>query len=147
MTRWARRVEQGSRNFAAGIRFLVALVIIGQLIYIPIHLVAVPHAGEADFCTAAPGSACGIFLGLECHDGDHHARHSAAQHELKVTRPERAPVTVLALAPAAREFVTPPECPLQLQFSVSGLSPPDLPGCWQFYSRAARPVRAPSFPS
>jgi len=144
MSRWKQRRWTGiaSRMVGAPLRLCLGFWLVLQIVYTPIHLYRVPHSDEADFGTAAPQTAAGIFAGDEGHG--HHERHSAAQHKFKVLRPERAALPEVFLAPTVACVVVRQDCPLPEVFEFSGLSPPELLRCWQFLVRAALPVRAPS---
>ena len=129
----------------AALRLCVGLWLVLQIVYTPIHLYQVPHAEEADFSTATPLASAAAFEGDEDQDSDgHHERHSAAQHKLKVLRSQRAPVAEMVSVTVAEWVVTEKDCPQPQVFGFSGLSPPELPRCWQFLFRTALPVRAPS---
>ena len=128
-------------------RFCVALLLGLQIVYAPVHLCLEAHAEEAEFSAAAargPG-AVSVFVGDEGQEGEgHHERHSALQHKLKVLRPERAALPGLVLV-AFVEWMDAEQVPPQPQrVDFTGLSPPELAQCWQFFFRAALPVRAPS---
>lgn len=126
------------------LRLVVAIVLVLQLAYIPIHLYLVPHAHALNHALPEPFASDARHAEYTQDNGDHHHRHPATQHELKVTQPVRAPALILALLSATRHPEQParPSQPQELAFS--GLSPPELPQSWQFFFRAALPVRAPS---
>jgi hypothetical protein len=140
--RWIGRT---SRKAGAALHLCVALLLVLQIVYTPIHLYQVPHSDEIDFSAAAPLASAAAFVGNEDQDGDgHHERHSAAQHKLKVLRSQRAPVAEIDWVTVVDWVVAEKDGPQPQVFSFSGLSPPELPRCWQFLFRAALPVRAPS---
>jgi hypothetical protein len=123
----------------------VGLWLVLHIVYTPIHLYRVPHSDEADYGAAAPVAAAAACVGDEDHDGDgHHERHSAAQHKFKVVNPERLVVAQMLIVPAAEWASAETDCPRPQVFEFSGLSPPELPRCWQFLFRTALRVRAPS---
>ena len=141
-TRWTGRT---SRKAGAALRFCVALWLVFHILYTPIHLHRMPHSEEADFIAEAPLAAGAAFVSDEGHDGDeHHERHPAAQHKFKVVNSERLVLVQMLAVPAVKWMNAEQDCPQPQVFDCSGLSPPELPGCWQFFFRAALPVRAPS---
>ena len=134
-----------SRMAGAVLRFCVALWLVLQIVYTPIHLSLEPHSEEAEFSAAAPLAPAAAFAGDEGHEGDgHHERHPAAQHKFKVLRSERAALAEVFLAPAVACLEVGQDCPQPQVVDFSGLSPPELLRSWQFFFRAALPVRAPS---
>jgi len=140
--RWTGRT---SRTTGAALRLCIALWLVLQIVYTPIHLYLAPHSEEADFSAPAPRGPVAAFEGDEGHGGDgEHERHPAAQHELKVLRSERASLADVFLAPAVACKEVGQDCPQPQVVGLSGLSPPGLSCCWQFFFRAALPVRAPS---
>lgn len=146
MSRWMERrwTRSISREAGAALRFAASLLLVLQLLYTPIHLYGVPHSDEADLPATGLASTA-AFTGDEGHEGDgNHERHSAAQHKLKVLRFQRAPVAEMVMVAAADWVVAETSCPQAPAFEFSGLSPPELPRSWQFFIRAALPVRAPS---
>ena len=147
MNSLAHRQWTGRSRHQAGaaLRLCTALWLVFYIVYTPIHLYRVPHSDGADCATSAvPGGGL-EFAADESHDGHgNHERHPAAQHKFKVTQSTRA-VLVDMLPVQAVEWVdVEKDCPLPQVFVFSGLSPPELPGCWQFIFRTALPVRAPS---
>jgi hypothetical protein len=139
---WMGRV---SRSVGTALRLCAVLLLILQIVYTPIHLVRVPHSDVADFSAAAPMTSATAFAGDENQDGDgHHERHPAAQHKLKVTQLTRAIFVEMVQIPEIKWLDAENECPQPQAVDFSGLSPPELPRCWQFFFRAALPVRAPS---
>jgi hypothetical protein len=141
--RWTGRT---GRKAGAVLRFFAALLLVVQIVYTPIHLYRVPHSDEAEFGAATPQTSAAAFVVDADHDGaGHHQRHSAVQHKLKVLRSQRAAPMDLMLVPVVEWVAAEKDCPEPQVFEFSGLSPPELPRCWQFLFRAALPVRAPSF--
>ena len=140
--RWIGRT---SRTAGAALRFCVALWLVVQIVYTPIHLSVEPHSEEADFSGSAPMRSAAAVAGDEGHEGDgHHERHPAAQHKVKVLMSERAAMVEVFLAPAVASVEVGQGCPQPQVVDFAGLSPPELPRCWQFFFRTALPVRAPS---
>ena len=147
MSRWIQRRWTGRTSHQAGalLRVCVAILLVVQIVYTPFHLLREPHSDEDEFSAASPLAATAAFAGAETSDGDgHHERHSAAQHKLKVVRSQRAPVAELGLVTVVECVVVEKDCPQPQMVDFSGLSPPELPRSWQFFFRAALPVRAPS---
>jgi hypothetical protein len=66
--------------------------------------------------------------------------HAPRQHEL-------APVVVLAIVPADNFGVVEQSLPKEVSLGILTAAPPELPTSWQFLSRTALPVRAPSLAS
>ncbi len=66
--------------------------------------------------------------------------HAPRQHEL-------APVVVLAIVPADNFGVVEHSLPKEVSLGILTAAPPELPTSWQFLSRTALPVRAPSLAS
>ena len=129
----------------AALRSCVALLLVVQIVYTPIHLLREPHADEAEFSATGPLAAAAVFAGAEAPDGDgHHERHSAAQHKLKVVRSQRAPVAEMGLVTVVECVLAERGSPQPQVFDFSGLSPPEFVRSWQFFFRTALPVRAPS---
>jgi hypothetical protein len=141
-----REWKRGADCFAGAVlRFCVALLLILQIAYTPIHLSLEPHSDEADFSAAAPRGSGAMHVGEEDHDADaHHERHPAAQHKFKLTQPARAPLVEMLPVEATERVAVERDCPRVKLFEFSGLSPPELPCSWQFVLRTALPVRAPS---
>ena len=134
-----------SRTAGAALRLCVGLWLVLQIVYTPIHLYRVPHSEEADFSAPAPLGTAAALDGDEGHGGDgEHERHPAAQHKFKVLRSERAAMAGVFLAPAVECVEVAQDCPQPQVVNFSGLSPPELHRSWQFFFRAALPVRAPS---
>jgi hypothetical protein len=125
----------------------VALLLVLQIVYAPFHLCLAAHSDEAEFSAAvAPGpGTVSVFVADEGQEGEgHHERHSALQHKLKALRSERAALPGLVLV-AVLEWMDAEQDPPQPQrVDFTGLSPPELARCWQFFFRAAPPARAPS---
>lgn len=141
--RWDRRV---SRKTCALSRACLALLIILQIVYTPIHLHQVPHDDEAPFGVLATPTP-GVAFAPDDHDGDghHDQRHPAVQHKFKGVSPERLVIGQMELMPSL-EWAEPAGNHSQpCLFGFSGLSPPELTVSWRFIFRAALPVRAPSF--
>jgi hypothetical protein len=127
------------------VRFCVAVWLVLQFIYTPIHTYLEPHSEVADFKSSGESAGVAVLLSDGDHDGEgDHERHSAAEHQLKALRTQRAPaaemVTLIVVEPVAAEK----DRPQNQVCDFSGLSPPELPRGWQFLFRAALPVRAPS---
>jgi hypothetical protein len=140
--RWTGR---SSRKAGAVLRLCVALLLVLQVVYTPIHLNLEPHAREGGFSEAAlPAAATSLLSDADHEDADHHGRHPASHHVLKALRCERAPAMDLLVLPALELLLAEPVCLPPHVVHSSGLSPPALPRCWQFILRAALPVRAPS---
>jgi hypothetical protein len=142
-----QRRWKGRPGGMAGVvlRLCVALLLVLQIVYAPIHLYREPHSNEADISGAPPFAPAAGFVSTEDEDADsHHERHSASQHKLQVLRSQRVPVAEMVLVPMVALVVAEQEGPHPQVFEFSGLSPPELLRSWQFYFRAALPVRAPS---
>ena len=140
--RWIGRT---SRVAGTALRFSVALCFMLQIVCTSIHLYLEPHSDGADFRSSGASAWATAFTGDDGHDNDgDHERHPAAQHKFKVLRPERAALAEVLLAPAVACVEVGQGCPQPQVFQFSGLSPPELPRSWQFFVRAALPVRAPS---
>jgi hypothetical protein len=123
----------------------VVLWLVLQVVYTPIHLSLEPHSEEAEFSTAAPLAPTAVFAGAEGHEGDgHHERHPAAQHKFKVVKSERLVMGHFLAVVPVELMQSETDCPQPQVFGYSGLSPPALPRCWQFFFRTALPVRAPT---
>jgi hypothetical protein len=148
MSRATRKRWTGRTGCKAGgaLYVCVALLLVLQIVYTPIHLHQVPHSDEMDFGAAAPLASAAAFLDNEHQDGDgHHGRHPAAQHKFKVVSPERLVMGQMELMPAL-EWTEPAGDQQQPHlFGFSGLSPPELSVSWRFIFRAALSVRAPTF--
>lgn len=143
-----RGTGRTSRRAGAVLRRCLALLLVLQIVYTPIHLYLEAHSDEVEF-SAAVGSASGASFVVpagEESDG-HHERHSALQHKLKVLRSERAALPDLVLATAVQWIDAAQDTPQPQGVDFSGLSPPELARGWQFLFRAALPVRAPSLVS
>ena len=69
------------------------------------------------------------------------AQYHAPRHQ------EIAPVVVLAIVPADNFGVVEKSLPREVSVGILTAAPPELPNSWQFLSRAALPVRAPSLAS
>ena len=140
-----RGTGRSRRQAGAVLRVCAALWLVFYIVYTPIHLYREPHSESADI---SPGPTTGSMtdvVAADGHDGDdHHGRHPAAQHKFKVTQPTRAPIAEMAPVPAVQWVEAETACPQPRVFGFSGLSPPALSRCWQFFLRAALPVRAPS---
>ena len=137
-----------SREAGAALRLCVGLWLILQIVYTPIHLYLEPHSDGADSRSWGASAWVTALLGDDGHDGDgDHARHPAAQHKFKVLRSERAAMPGVFLAPVVACAEVGQCCPQPEVVDFSGLSPPELSCCWQFFFRAALPIRAPSLPS
>ena len=144
-TTWPQWTGRARRMAGAVLRFCVALWLVLQIVYTPIHLSLEPHSEEAEFSAAAPLAPAAAFAGDDGHEGDGpHERHSAAQHKLKVLRSQRAPVAEMVMVSVAEWVATEKDCPQPQGVGFSGLSPPELLRSWQFFFRTALPVRAPS---
>jgi hypothetical protein len=63
---------------------------------------------------------------------------------MKALRAERAALAEMVLIPMAEWAQREETQPSAEVFEFSGLSPPELSRSWQFFFRAALPVRAPS---
>jgi hypothetical protein len=112
-----------------------------QIVCTSIHLYLEPHSDGVDFRS----SGATAFTGDDGHDNDgDHERHPAAQHKFKALRLERAALAEVLLAPAVACVEVGQGCPQPQMFQFSGLPPPELSRSWQFFVRAALPVRAPS---
>ena len=140
-----RLTEHTRRQASAALRFCAALWLVFQFVYTPIHLHLEPHSDAADIGLTASPTDSTTIAGDDEHDGDeHHERHPAAQHKFKVLRSEKAAAAEHVLVSAVEWTFAEMDCPQPQAFGFSGLSPPELPRCWQFLFRAALPVRAPS---
>jgi hypothetical protein len=140
--RWTGRT---SRVAGAALRSCVALWLILQIVFTSFHLYLEPHSDGADFSSSAASASATPFIGDDGHDDDgDHERHSAAQHDLKALRSARLGPALIFVAPAVQSVDVEPNHLQPLVFDFSGLSPPELPCCWQFFFRAALPVRAPT---
>lgn len=133
------------RQVGAALRWCATLWLVLYIAYTPIHLYLEPHSDGADSwerALPAPAADCVADAG---HDGDeHHERHPAAQHTLKVTQPVRVAVAEMVPVQAVEWVCVEADRSMPQVFGFSGLSPPELPRSWQFFFRAALPVRAPS---
>ena len=139
--RWSKR----TRRQASGVlRLCAALWLVVQIVYTPIHLYREPHSDEAEMSAPPPVAAATAYEGDE-HQGsdEHHERHSAAQHKIKVLRSQRAPVAEMVPVQAVQWVEAERDCPSPQVLEFSGLSPPEFHCCWQFIFRAGLPVRAP----
>jgi hypothetical protein len=140
--RWTGRT---SRVAGKALRFSVALWLMLQIVCTSIHLYLEPHSDGADFRSSGALAWVTAFTGDDDDDGDgDHERHSAAQHELKALRSVRLVPGQVFVTSAVQWVDVEQDCPQPQVFECSGLSPPELPRCWQFLFRAALPVRAPS---
>ena len=127
------------------LRFCVAVWLVLQVIYTPIHTYLEPHSDVADFKSSGESAGVAVLLSDGDHDGEgDHERHSAAEHQLKALRTQRAPVAEMVTISVVEAVVAEKDCPQSQVLEFSGLSPPELSRCWQFIFRAALPVRAPS---
>lgn len=123
----------------------VILWLVFYILYTPIHLYRVPHSEEADYTAAAPLVAAAALVGDEDeHDDGHHQRHPSAQHKFKLVNSERVVLGQMWVVPAVEWEDAEQDCSQPRVFDFSGLSPPELLRCWQFFFRAALPIRAPS---
>lgn len=127
---------------------MVAIWLVCQLLYTPIHLVLESHADEV-----SPVGTASVPTTLACldhddsHRDDHHEWHPSSQHSFEAVNSNRL-VVVSALVMVALPWLEavegfsdlqePPDC------RRPGLAPPELVRAWQFHTRAAPPVRAPS---
>ena len=122
-------------------RFCVAVWVVFQILYTPIHLCQVPHLDEGDLhaaSAAAPGAVAAVLAGDDDQDAHgHHERHPAAQHKFKVVSSERLVQVGVWLAPAVEWRDAEKACPQPPVFGFSGLSPPEFSSSWQFIFRAA----------
>lgn len=66
--------------------------------------------------------------------------HAPRQHEL-------VPIVLLAIVPADNFSVVEQSLPKEVSLGILTAAPPELPTSWQFLSRTALPVRAPSLAS
>lgn len=134
------------RRLAGGLwRCGVAVLLVLQIVYTPLHLYLEPHTETVDErSTVASDGAKGI-AGRDGQD-DHGDtdQHSAAQHKLKSLRSPRIGAIDLVCAPVAAYLLDAMDCLVPPILTRSGLSPPELSGSWQFFFRTALPVRAPS---
>ena len=123
----------------------MAVWLVFQILYTPVHLYWEPHSEDADFDAASSAAPAVAMLADAGHDDDeHHERHPAAQHKFKVVNSERLVLGQMLVVPAVEWMDAEKDCPQPEIFDFSGLSPPELSRCWQFIFRAALPVRAPS---
>jgi len=147
MTRAARPrgCRRACRQATAALRFCAALWLVFYTAYTPIHLYLEPHSNAADSWESALPAAAADWVADPGHEGDeHHERHPAAQHTLKVTQPVRVALAEMVPVQTVEWVHVEPDCSMPPVFGFSGLSPPELARCWQFFFRAALPVRAPS---
>lgn len=136
----------GSRKTCASSHLCLALLIILQIVYTPIHLHQVPHVDDAPF-DALGATTPDVVFAEDDHDGDDHRdhRHPAMQHKFKGVSPERLVIGQMELMPSLEWAEPEADHPQPHLFGFSGLSPPELSVSWRFIFRAALPVRAPSF--
>jgi hypothetical protein len=128
------------------LRCCATLWLVFYIGYTPIHLYLEPHCDDSHAGSGAAPTHGGDCVADDRHDGEeHHERHPAAEHKLKVTQPTRALVGELVLLEAMVRATPHESCPQAQVVGFSGLSPPELSCSWQFIFRAALPVRAPSF--
>jgi hypothetical protein len=114
-----------------------------QIVCAPLHIHLEPHRYLPDFDAA--GSLVSTVVSEEAHDKHgHHDQHSAAQHKLTALRLARLALGQMLPVAAMPWVDARPDLPEMPIFEFSGLSPPELPRCWQFLFRAALPIRAPS---
>jgi hypothetical protein len=140
-----RGTGRTSRRAGAALRRCLALLLILQIVYTPIHLYLEAHSDEMVPSGAVCRASAADFVDGEGEEGDgHHERHSALQHTLKVLRSERAALPELVLVAVVECMDAEQDTPQPQVVDFSGLSPPELARCWQFFFRAALPVRAPS---
>jgi hypothetical protein len=147
MFKWVQRRWTGrtSRMAGAALRLCVGLWLVVQIVYTPIHLYREPHSDEADVSPPTPLASGAAYEGDARQGSDeHHERHSAAQHKIKVLRSQRAPVAEMVPVRALQWVEAERDCPAPQLVVFSGLSPPEFVRSWQFVFRAALPVRAPS---
>lgn len=138
---WTRHA---SRQTGVVPRICLAILLIYNILYTPIHLHRMPHSHGADFHGAVTSVPAALWRAAEGHDDDHHPPHPAAQHKLNLVKTERLIWEWLWVIPVTA-WLDPQNCRPALQkFDFSGLSPPELICGWQFFFRAALPVRAPS---
>ena len=140
--RWTGRT---SRMAGAALRLCVGLWLVVQIVYTPIHLYREPHSDEAEMSAPPHLASATVYEGDE-HQGsdEHHERHSAAQHKIKVLRSQRALVVEMVPVEVVQWVEAERDCPAPQLFEFSGLSPPEFIRSWQFVFRTALPVRAPS---
>jgi hypothetical protein len=140
---WSGHTRQKA---CALIHLCAALWLVFYIVYTPIHLYLEPHSVGADCSTSAgPATAAG-FVADSDHNGDeHHERHPTIQHKFKLTQPTRAVIAEVLPVQVMEWMDTDQGGPQPQVFGFSGLSPPELLRSWQFFFRAALPVRAPSF--
>jgi hypothetical protein len=147
MSRWTNKrwIGRAGRKVGEAPRFCFALYLMVQIVWTPIHLYLEPHSDLADTRSSGAEAQFRVLRGDDAHD-DHsdHERHPAAQHDLKVLRTPQAQVAQVVMIRAEEWVAVEKECPLGRVSDFSGLSPPEIPRCWQFLFRAALPVRAPS---
>lgn len=141
----ARGTRRNRRTACAVLCFCTVLWLVLYIVYTPIHLWLEPHSHDADAWVPTRLAVGAASVDQQGHDGDdHHERHPAAQHKLKVTQPTRAPLAELVPVQPMPWAEAERTCPPVQVVEFSGLSPPELPRSWQFFFRAALPVRAPS---
>lgn len=140
--RWNGRT---SRMVGEALRFCVALLLSLQFIYTPLHMYLEPHSELADTRSSGASARAASLTSNGGHNDDaDHELHSAAEHQLKALRSQRAPVAEMVTLAVVESEAAEKDRPQFQVFEFSGLSPPELPCGWQFLLRAALPVRAPS---
>jgi hypothetical protein len=127
---------------------MMVVWLVCHLLYTPIHLVLESHADEVHPVEAASAPTAVACLDHDdSHRDDHHEWHPSSQHSFEAVYSSRLVVVstvVLVALPwleAVEGLSEPPEPP---ECRRPGLAPPELTRGWQFHTRAAPPVRAPS---
>ena len=129
----------------AALRCCVSFLLVIQILYTPVHLRLVPHSDDAELGQAAALAADPGIAAADDHDGHgRHERHSASQHQFKGVSSQRAPVAEMALVTLVEWVAAEEGGSAAPRFEFAGLSPPEFLCSWQFFLRAALPVRAPS---
>lgn len=140
--RWIRRT---SRKAGEALRFSLALFLMLQIVCTSIHIYLEPHSDLLDSGSNERPALVTAVIGDDGHDDDSdHERHPVTHHDLKALRTQRAPVAEMVMIVTEAWAPAEKDCPEPQAFEFSGLSPPEFPRCWQFFLRAALPVRAPS---
>jgi hypothetical protein len=131
------------RGACAAVRWCLSLWLLAGLAGNSLHVSLAPHSHSAHGAALPSAAACEVTQ--EENGGHHHDCHAASHDEFKLTSSKRpAPDRAELKQPLARfaPIVRPSPLPAANGY---GLSPPELSRSWQFFFRAALPVRAPSF--
>lgn len=141
----AERARRALGPAGRAVRFVAALALVSCIAYHPIELCLEPHAHPVN---AMPGTVfghAGACLADDRHHAeDHHERHSAEEHQVKGPPPTRILEFESVPVRAWEALDLSASRPQPSGVDLSGLSPPEFRGSWQFLYRTAPPIRAPS---